>query len=284
MQNTSNSRRFTLIELLVVIAIIAILAAMLMPALETVRTQAIQISCIGNQRQIGMALNMYAVDFDGYLPEIRRKDGSPKGKTWQWERDARNHWPDSRDTTFRHETIEQYIPPCPVYACPFAAGRKTWVNDEPDWRDLWPKPSWCCGPTWSWKYNLFAGWIKVNQFRLNGIRFEQEEQYKVFNHMITDYPKRPIAGDIFMWSNHPCFSSDGYCGTHIIPLDPGTNLTLQPGNCGWGGTFPPLLDKKSFYALPNFVYSDGSVETAEVDEMSMVFWGNRNRHYWRIRD
>ena len=59
---------FTLIELLVVIAIIAILAAMLMPALEEVRSRALQTACTNRLRQTGLAHKMYQNDFDGFFP------------------------------------------------------------------------------------------------------------------------------------------------------------------------------------------------------------------------
>jgi prepilin-type N-terminal cleavage/methylation domain-containing protein len=73
--------RFTLIELLVVIAIIAILAAMLMPALESAREQAITMKCLNRLKQTTLATMMYANDQEGYAPKgkwnLPQKDGIP---------------------------------------------------------------------------------------------------------------------------------------------------------------------------------------------------------------
>jgi prepilin-type N-terminal cleavage/methylation domain-containing protein/prepilin-type processing-associated H-X9-DG protein len=59
-----HSKGFTLIELLVVIAIIAILAAILFPVFAQARTKARQAADLSNMRQLGLAMIMYAEDYD----------------------------------------------------------------------------------------------------------------------------------------------------------------------------------------------------------------------------
>ena len=71
-ENISRTKRktcgFTLIELLVTIAIIAILAGVLLPALNAARGKAIGIQCVGNMKQVGLQVLMYADSADGFWP------------------------------------------------------------------------------------------------------------------------------------------------------------------------------------------------------------------------
>jgi prepilin-type N-terminal cleavage/methylation domain-containing protein/prepilin-type processing-associated H-X9-DG protein len=59
---------FTLVELLVVMAIVAILTAILVPALGDVRERGRRTQCLNNIRQIGLAIEYYKDDHDGYYP------------------------------------------------------------------------------------------------------------------------------------------------------------------------------------------------------------------------
>lgn len=76
---------FTLIELLVVIAIIAVLAAILFPVFAQAREKARAITCVSNEKQMGMAIRMYSSDNDECMPTVRMMfmgSATPPAESW----------------------------------------------------------------------------------------------------------------------------------------------------------------------------------------------------------
>ena len=63
-----RNKGFTLIEIMAVMAIILILLALIMPALTSARKQARKMECLSNLRQIGAAIQAYAMDSKGKFP------------------------------------------------------------------------------------------------------------------------------------------------------------------------------------------------------------------------
>ncbi|HUV64624.1 MAG TPA: DUF1559 domain-containing protein, partial [Sedimentisphaerales bacterium] len=59
---------FSLIELLVVIATLSLLIAILLPALSGARHHARRTACAAHVRQVGVAIHLYAEDFDDTIP------------------------------------------------------------------------------------------------------------------------------------------------------------------------------------------------------------------------
>ena len=86
---------FTLIELLVVIAIIAILAAILFPVFQSVRENARRATCQSNLKQLGVAMIMYAGDYD---EQIVGPGGSTTIPAW-----------DSVDNYGHSTTLDAYL-------------------------------------------------------------------------------------------------------------------------------------------------------------------------------
>jgi len=70
----SRQAGFTLVELMLVLLIISVLAAMLFPVFARARESARKTQCLSGVAQLGIALQMYAADWQGALP--------PKDNDW----------------------------------------------------------------------------------------------------------------------------------------------------------------------------------------------------------
>jgi prepilin-type N-terminal cleavage/methylation domain-containing protein/prepilin-type processing-associated H-X9-DG protein len=131
------SKAMTLVELLVVIAIIGILASLLLSAVSKGRSSALQTQCLGQVKQLSLAMQMYTqdnqdftpwpnwgVDFQGWLyTPVNRRPPQPSsppeavyagGTLWPYVKEVKIYWcpVDFTNTPYflqREEKLSSYI-------------------------------------------------------------------------------------------------------------------------------------------------------------------------------
>ena len=244
----SGRGAFTLIELLVVIAIIAILAAMLLPALAKAKAKAQRIQCLGNLKQIGVGMTVYAGDNDDKVISAR----SPNGGNVGWNQIALNPIPADAAKTANLTVQAQATGPS-IWACP----------SRTDFQVIYSTAN----SQWDIGYQYFGGIEKwYNKNFTTGIT--SLSPVKLGN----SKPHWCLAADVVAKIN-------GGWGTVIDPNDTANEPPLYvslPAH-GQGSTIPPG---------GNEVFCDGSAQWCNILDMRYLttFRVDDNRIFYFYQD
>ncbi len=215
-----KSKGFTLIELLVVIAIIAILAAILFPVFARAREKARQSVCLSNMKELGLALYMYAQDYDETFPH------------WDWVNRA------DPAQVFWWAAIYPYTKNAQIYECPSHA------NDGCHCRDTatYPYAAPFVDVKFSYGYNeYFAGTAGMPARKLGDLGYPSETV--VLGDCQSSLGGWPVNG----WLNRYIYVIGGTpgcggCGAGIdpnvltddsLPHSGGSNLAFADGHAKW---------------------------------------------------
>ena len=243
-------RGFTLIELLVVIAIIAILAAMILPALDRARQNAWKAVCQSNLKQIGIALHMYANDYEGRAPHFHI-DSNPGGyHSLEWQAELAPYLGYKGDISifyadddgdgkpnFNDKDSENYTPKVvKVYQCPKTYPRRKQSYGFNEWLGgVAP------GITWSWTALSGKGYP--------GIYKRVKNSSQVIAVCDSNYKSIDVWARL---GNSYVDNPSGYGASHCHPTHGGLNFLFVDGHV----EFVP-----DWIHVPNRTYHHGPLST-----------------------
>jgi type II secretory pathway pseudopilin PulG len=289
---------------LVVIAIIAILAAMLMPALEKARREAMGARCINNLKQMGLGLSLYTNDSDGSYPvRTRMKHAEP----WSWELGD------------DYRMIDPYVQGS-VTRCPMAPNTIPYEKKEKDGPDFWDADG-----KWNMNgYLVFAGYAgggiaggciqraggpsgcTQRNYGYSGVERHWIDggcatPYEAWNYVVpyraTDNPQWPVAGDFLRFDrkgfnagyrkpSYPNqFRSYHFRGPYGDKLPASPFLGTEISSPGWH-IYPKRSGGRLGTPTVNFAHGDGSVTSpGDIVGVPWNHSNNQNSHYcWDYYD
>ena len=213
-----GKKGFTLIELLVVIAIIAILAAILFPVFAKAREKAKQSTCQSNLKQIGLAIRMYAEDYDDGMPPCRNATSS-------------KYWPDYIGPYVQAKSVSK------IFICPAGDPKKYWqtygaVNT---------------GNYFNYSY-IHIGDMDPAYLASYPVRRLNQCQYPDKQAIIIDGKTLAFFGDIWSWNGTSPFSRYADIARH----NGGINALFADGHVIWDN----VVGKSDVYISQTYWFSN----------------------------
>jgi len=133
---------FTLVELLVVIGVLALSMGVLVPTLSQARRAARSVVGGQRQRQVVLAVSLYATDHQGWYPESVAT-AAMLGRTWRWQEPRMMKACQPRATGYccsLASYLRPYLPDPIVLSCPGSPATYPYLDDF--WRagEQWDNP------------------------------------------------------------------------------------------------------------------------------------------------
>ena len=132
----------TLIELLVAVSVVTLLVGVLLPALGQARRAARSLVGAHRQRQIVLAVSLYASDHEGWYPESVAT-AAMLGRTWRWQEPRMMKACQPRAAGYQCSMasyLRAYLPKAVALSCPSSPAKYPYLDDF--WRagEAWDNP------------------------------------------------------------------------------------------------------------------------------------------------
>jgi len=263
-----RQRAFTLVELLVVIAVVVLLLALLAPALDKARAAGRTTVCLANQRQIGLAVQQYRVDYRQALvpAQVYNAQTQDDPEVVTWYRLISGYLGEPTQT---HLNLPDVLDACPEYR---GTPLNFWAEKEPNQGGrnmtktgvaLTAHPTRPSG-IWDWNRDLTGfGWAK-RYYKFHEITYPQSRVMLGDGNELWIFTQPgPTSGPVNSVSEY----RDGF--TYVtFPASHSANLSNEDYNAFWSADV-----QRHGEDACNVIFFDGSGKTLD---RTQLFWAMRD--------